>query len=162
MGRRRRRDLADGGGEGAKGTSGVVSAVKSGTNAIGYADASQAGDLGQASIGVGDEFVAPSAEAAAKVLEVSPRARGPSDVSMAFDLDHKTQESGVYPIVLTSYLIACQTYEDQAEADLVKGYMEYILSDEGQQVGADEAGVAPLADSLQSEAREIVGKISAG
>lgn len=150
------------GGEGAQGTSGVVSAVKSGTNAIGYADASQAGDLGKANIGVGDEFVAPSAEAAAKILEVSPPAEGQSDVSMAVDLDHETQEAGVYPIVLTSYLLACQTYSDAATADLVKGYMEYILSDEGQQFGADEAGVAPLADSLQSKALDIVGKISAG
>lgn len=150
------------GGEGAQGTSGVVGAVENGANSIGYADASQAGDLGQAMIGVGDEFVAPSAEAAAKVLEVSPRVEGRPEVDMAFDLDHETQESGVYPIVLTSYLIACQTYEDQAQADLVKGYMEYILSDEGQQFGADEAGVAPLADTLQSEALDIVGNISAG
>ncbi len=150
------------GGEGAKGTSGVVSAVQSGTNAIGYADASQAGDLGTANIGVGEDFVAPSAEAAAKVLEVSPRVEGQSEVSMAFDLDHETQEAGVYPIVLTSYLLACQTYGDEAQADLVKAYLEYILSDEGQEFGATEAGVAPLADSLQSEALEIVGNISAG
>ena len=150
------------GGEGAQGTSGVVGAVKSGTNAIGYADASQAGDLGQAMVGVGDEFVAPSAEAAAKVLEVSDRVEGRPDVDMAFDLDHTTEETGVYPVVLTSYLIACQTYEDQDEADLVKAYMEYILSDEGQEFGSQEAGVAPLADSLQSEALDIVGQISAG
>ena len=150
------------GGEGAQGTSGVVAAVKSGTNAIGYADASQAGGLGTANIGVGDEFVAPSAEAAAKILEVSPAAPDQSDVSMAVDLDHETQEAGVYPIVLTSYLLACQTYDDAATADLVKGYMEYILSDEGQQFGAEEAGVAPLADSLQEKALDIVGKISAG
>lgn len=150
------------GGEGAQGTSGVVSAVESGTNAIGYADASQAGDLSRASIGVGGEFVEPSAEAAAKILEVSPAAPGQSDVSMAVDLDHETQEAGVYPIVLTSYLLACQTYSDANTADLVKGYMEYILSDEGQEFGAAEAGVAPLADSLQSQALEIVGNISAG
>lgn len=150
------------GGEGAQGTSGVVAAVKGGTNAIGYADASQARDLGTASIGVGEEFVQPSAEAAAKILEVSPAAPDQSDVSMAVDLDHETQEAGVYPIVLTSYLLACQTYSDANTADLVKGYMEYILSDEGQEFGAAEAGVAPLADSLQSQALEIVGNISAG
>ena len=148
------------GGEGAQGTSGVVAAVKSGTNSIGYADASQAGDLGKANIGVGDEFVAPAPEAAAKVLEVSPKADTATDTALVFDLDHETTESGVYPIVLTSYLIACQKYEDAAQADLVKGYMEYILSDEGQEFGAEEAGVAPLADSLQTQALDIVGKIS--
>ncbi len=149
------------GGEGATGTSGVVSAVETGKNAIGYADASQAGDLGTASIGVGDEFVEPSAEAAAKILEVSPRAEVANDTSMVFDLDHETEEAGTYPIVLTSYLLACQTYDDQNTADLVKGYMEYILSDDGQKFGADEAGAAPLSPALQSEAQEIVGKISA-
>ena len=30
---------------------------------------------------------------------------------MAFELDRKTEEAGAYPIVLASYLIACQSYE---------------------------------------------------
>ena len=61
-------------GEGASGTSGVVEAVTQGANSIGYADASQAGDLGVALIGVGDDFVGPEPEAAAKIFEVSPPA----------------------------------------------------------------------------------------
>lgn len=148
-------------GEGGNGTSGVVSAVTNGSNTIGYADASQAGDLGVASVQVGDEFVAPTPEAAAKILEVSPRVEGRPDVDMAFDLDYETEESGVYPIVLTSYLIACQTYADQETADLVKGYLGYIISDEGQQVAAEQAGSAPLASSLAEEAQGIVEAISA-
>jgi phosphate transport system substrate-binding protein len=148
-------------GEGGNGTSGVVSAVTNGSNTIGYADASQAGDLGVASVQVGDEFVAPTPEAAAKILEVSPRVEGRPDVDMAFDLDYETEESGVYPIVLTSYLIACQTYADQETAALVKGYLGYIISDEGQQVAAEQAGSAPLASSLAEEAQGIVEAISA-
>ena len=46
------------GGEAASGTSGLVAAVKNGTGTIGYADASQAGDLGIASVKVGEEYVA--------------------------------------------------------------------------------------------------------
>ncbi|WP_223164232.1 phosphate ABC transporter substrate-binding protein PstS [Nocardioides mesophilus] len=148
-------------GEAANGTSGVVSAVQNGSNSIGYADASQAGDLGVAEVKVGDEYVGPSAEAAAKVLEISPRVEGRSDVSMAVDLDRNTTESGAYPIVLTSYLIACQTYDDQQTADLVKGYLTYVVSDEGQQAAADTAGSAPLSDSLQEEAQGIIDGISA-
>jgi phosphate transport system substrate-binding protein len=148
-------------GEAAPQTSGVVSAVTNGTGTIGYADASQAGDLGVASIKVGDEYVAPSPEAAAKVLEVSPRVEGRSDVDMAFDLDRGTEESGAYPIVLASYLIACQTYEDAATADLVKGYLSYIVSDEGQDAAAETAGSAPLSDALQEEAKGIVDGIKA-
>ncbi len=150
------------GGEAANGTSGVVSAVQNGANSIGYADESQAGDLSVAKVKVGEEYVGPSAEAAAKVLEVSPRVEGRSDVSMAVDLDRSTSESGAYPIVLTSYLIACQSYDDQQTADLVKGYLDYVVSDEGQQAAAETAGSAPLSASLQEEAQGIVDKISAG
>ena len=42
------------------GTSGVIAAVTGGEGTIGYADESQAGDLGIANVGVGEEFVAPS------------------------------------------------------------------------------------------------------
>lgn len=150
------------GGEAGKGTSGVVQVVTDAPNTIGYADASQAGGLGQALIGVGEEYVEPSAEAAAKILEVSPRVEEGSAVNMAVDLDHETTESGTYPVVLTSYLLACQSYDDQAQADLVKGYISYILSDDGQQIGADEAGSAPLPEDIKSEAMSIVEKISAG
>ena len=59
------------GGEAAEGTSGVVSAVENGKGTVGYADASQAGDLGTASVKVGDEFVKYTPEAAAAVLDAS-------------------------------------------------------------------------------------------
>ena len=149
-------------GEGGSGTSGVVAAVENGSNTIGYADASQAGDLGTVAVKVGEDYVEPSPEAAAKIFEVSPEAETASDVARVFDLDYKTEESGVYPIVLTSYLIACQTYEDQAEADLVKGYLEYVVGEEGQQTAAENAGSAPLPSSLSEEATTILEGISAG
>jgi phosphate transport system substrate-binding protein len=148
-------------GEAAQGTSGVVAAVENGSGTIGYADESQAGDLGIAKVKVGEQYVAPTAEAAAKILEVSPRVEGRSDVDMAFDLDRKTTESGAYPVVLTSYLLACQTYDDKATADLVKGYLSYVISDEGQDAAAKTAGSAPLPASLQDEAEGIVEKIKA-
>lgn len=150
------------GGEGGKGTSGVVQVVTDAPNTIGYADASQAGGLGQANIRVGGEFVAPSAEAAAKIFEVSPRVDEGSETNMAYDLDYTTEEAGVYPIVLTSYMIACQSYDDEATAANVKGYLSYILSDEGQEIGQSEAGSAPLTDTVISEAQSIVETISAG
>jgi phosphate transport system substrate-binding protein len=149
------------GGEAGKGTSGVVQVVTDTPNTIAYADASQAGGLGQANVGVGEEFVAPSAEAAAKILEVSPRVEGRPDVDLAFDLDHTTQEAGTYPVVLTSYLLACQTYDDANTAAMVKAYLEYVVSDEGQELAASEAGSAPLSDEMQAEVQAIVEKIAA-
>jgi phosphate transport system substrate-binding protein len=148
-------------GEAAQGTSGVIQAVTEGDGSIGYADESQVGDLNVVSIKVGEEYVAPSAEAAAKVLAVSPRAETATDVGMAIDVDRTTTESGAYPLLLASYLIACQHYDDQGTADLVKGYLTYVLSEEGQQTAADNAGSAPLDSELSDEATAIVEKISA-
>ncbi|MBS45197.1 MAG: phosphate ABC transporter substrate-binding protein PstS [Nocardioides sp.] len=150
------------GGTGAQGTSGVVTEVRDGQNAIGYADASQAGDLGVANIGVGDDFVAPTPEAAAKILDVSPKVEGSSDNQMIFDLDYTTAEAGTYPITLTSYLLACPTYAEQSDADFVKAYVSYILSDAGQELGSNEAGSAPLSADLEEQARAIVDQITVG
>ena len=102
------------GGEAAQGTSGVVGAIEGGNGTVGYADASQVGDLSVAKVGVGEEFVEYSPEAAASVLEVSPRVEGAGDSVFAFDLARDTTESGTYPIVLVSYGLACATYDSQA------------------------------------------------
>lgn len=148
-------------GEAGEGTSGVVSAVKGGTGTIGYADASQAGDLGVAKIKVGDEFVAYSPEAAGKALDVSKQIEGRGDNSVVFELDRTTTESGVYPLVLVSYQLACATYEDAATADLVKGFLTFAVSEEGQKASADGAGSAPISAELSEKLTGIAEKISA-
>ncbi len=150
------------GGEAVQGTSGVISAVSGGQGTIGYADLSQAGDLGVASIGVGEEFVAPSAEAAAAVVENSERVEGRGEYDFAIELARDTAESGNYPIVLVSYHIGCVTYDDQNEADLVSAFMGYVISEEGQQAAADAAGSAPISDALREQAQGAVDAISAG
>ncbi len=116
------------GGEAASGTSGVVEAVTAGEGAIGYADASQAGELGVAKIKVGDEYVEPTPEAAAKMLEESPldKELSPGKYMFAFELDRKTEAEGTYPIVLTSYLIACTKYDSAEEAARSRRYLEYV------------------------------------
>ncbi|WP_028660410.1 phosphate ABC transporter substrate-binding protein PstS [Nocardioides insulae] len=150
------------GGEGADGTSGVVGAVQAGEGTIGFVDhsAAVAADLTQVSVKVGEEFVEPSAEGAAAVLGVSESA-GLTDTDMAVELARDTTEAGVYPVVLVSYLLACQTYDDAETADLVKGYLTYVLSPEGQEAAAAEAGSAPLAEETASEAQGLIDGISA-
>lgn len=148
------------GGESAEGTSGVVAAVKAGNGTIGYADESQAGGLGQAAIKVGDEFNAPSAEGAAKALEASSPADIATDSMLAFDIDRTTTESGAYPLILTSYLLACPTYDDAGTADIVKSFLTYIVSSEGQQAAAEAAGSAPLPDSISQQATDALSVIA--
>jgi phosphate transport system substrate-binding protein len=139
-------------GEAAQGTSGVVDAVTNGTNTIGYADASKAGDLGTAAILVGDEFVNYSAEAAAAVVDGSPAGdtnNGTTD--LAIKLDRTTTDPTHYPLVLVSYLITCTEFVDAEVAPLVKGYLSYVTSEAGQAEAASAAGAAPLSAELSAK-----------
>jgi phosphate transport system substrate-binding protein len=146
-------------GEGAQGTSGVIQAVTNGSNTIGYADASKAGDLGVAKLKVGEEFVAYSAEAAAAVVEESPLVEGREANDIAIALDRDTTDPSHYPLVLVSYIIACQEYADPAQAELVKAYVGYLASDEGQQEAAKSAGAAPLSSELASKVADAIATI---
>ena len=148
------------GGEAAQGTSGVVDAVTNGTGTIGYADASRAGDLGTVSVKVGEEYVPFSPEAAAAIVDASPFAEGRGEGDLAIELDRATTAEGVYPIVLISYLIGCETYEDSEQAALVKAYFEYMASEEGQSVAAEAAGSAPISDTLSERVAAAVELIS--
>ncbi len=149
------------GGEGAQGTSGVIESVTNGKGTIGYADESQAGDLSVASIKVGDAYVAPEAAAAAKVVDVSAPVQGRAANDMAVDVDRTTTEAGAYPLVLVSYLIACPTYADKATAELVQGYLSYLVSSDGQAAAGQTAGSAPLSSQMSDKATAVVEKISA-
>jgi phosphate transport system substrate-binding protein len=148
------------GGEGAEGTSGVVAAVKGGNGTIGYADASQAGDLGKASIKVGSDFTAPTAEAASKVLDASKQVSGRAATDIAITVDRKVTDSTVYPIVLVSYQIACQKYEDKAQAELVKAWLTYVTSADGQTTAAASAGSAPLSSAFTTKAQAAIATIA--
>ncbi len=152
------------GGEAANGTSGVVEAVAAGEGAIGYADASQATELGIAKVKVGAEFAEPTPEAAAAILEESPEDKSLSEDSFMFPfkLDRKTESQGTYPIVLVSYILACTKYGSADEAAVVKGFLEYVISPEGQEAAAENAGSAPLSAALTKKITPAVEAIEAG
>jgi phosphate transport system substrate-binding protein len=146
-------------GEGAKGTSGVVDAVTNGTNMIGYADASQAGTLSTAKLMVGSEFVAYTPEAAAEVVAGSPLVPDRAADDLALDLNRKTTNPAEYPLVLVSYAIVCNEYADAAQGELVKAYIEYIASADGQAVAEKSAGVAPLTDKLEADVAAVLATV---
>ena len=147
------------GGEAAEGTSGVVDAVTNGDGTIGYADASQAGSLGIATVKVGSEFVGPSAEAAAKIFDESQPDSNPGANEFTYKLNRTPDASDTYPIVLVSYLMGCTQYGDANTAAIVKAYFNYIISAEGQQVASGAAGSAPLSDSVRAKIQPAVDAI---
>ena len=150
------------GGEAAQGTSGVVQAITSGNGTIGFADASQVGDLGQVHVGVNGEFVAYSAEAASQLVEGAALEEGRGEGDLAFDVDPASAADGAYPIALVSYLIGCEQYEDENVATLVKEYFTYVASAEGQDAAAENAGNAPISDGLREKVNAAIDLIQVG
>jgi phosphate transport system substrate-binding protein len=150
------------GGEAAAQTTGVIQVVTNTEGAIGYADASAVGQLSTAAIGVGDEFVRFSPEAAAAVVDASEPVDTGVEGDLALELARGTTQSGAYPIVLVSYEIACTSYEDAGTGAIVKDFLTYVLSEEGQAAAAEAAGSAPISEELRAQANEAVDSIGAG
>ena len=154
-------DEGPGGGEGAPQTSGVVAAVNAGEGSIGYADASQIGDLPAAAVGVAGEFVEFSRggcrshrrclRAHRRAERIRFRHRGQP---------HARQSADTYPIALVSYHIVCLQYDSQETVDLVKAFMTYVGSDEGQAASAESAGSAPISPEVQAEILNSIEQIS--
>ena len=147
-------------GQGAKGTSGVISTVQQADGTIGYADFSQVGDLGTVAVKVGEEYVEISAEAGSKVIddsELDSSAEGENRVVVK--LNHSTTTEAPYPIVLVSYDIACPAYKDADTAKFVKSWLTYVVSEEGQQTASQNAGSAPLPDSLRETVMQSIDAI---
>lgn len=148
-------------GQGASGTSGVISTVNQAQGTIGYADASQAGSLGTVAVKVGDEYVPYSAEAAAKVVDASPEdADAAGDNRVVIKIDHATTASGAYPVVLVSYDVACPAYESATDAQFVKSWLTYVVSEDGQNTAAQNAGSAPMSDTLREKVMASIDAIA--
>ena len=144
-------------GESAQQTSGVVSLTSDTDGAITYADASQVGGLSTVAVGVGEEYVEYSADAAAAAVETAeedPEAEG------ARILDRNSEEAGAYPIVMISYHIFCDQYEDEALVDQVKAFGNYVISEDGQAAAEESAGNAPISDTIREEATTRLDEIT--
>ncbi|MDC3402341.1 phosphate ABC transporter substrate-binding protein PstS [bacterium] len=153
-------DEGPGRGEGAPQTSGVVAAVGAGEGSIGYADASQIGDLPAAAVGVAGEFVEFSPEAAGRIVDSSERTGGQSEFDFTIEVNRTPDSADTYPIALVSYHIVCLQYDSQETVDLVKAFMSYVGSDQGQAASAGSAGSAPISPEVQAEIQNSIEQIS--
>ncbi|MFN3255786.1 MAG: phosphate ABC transporter substrate-binding protein PstS [Ilumatobacter sp.] len=149
-----------GGGEGGQGTSGVVAAVAAGEGSIGYADASQIGDLPAAAVGVAGEFVEFSPEAAGRIVDSSERLDGRNEFDFGIEVNRNPETADTYPIALVSYHIVCLEYSSQEEVDLVKAFMTYVGSEEGQAASAASAGSAPISPEVRADILASIDAIS--
>ncbi|MFT4124185.1 MAG: phosphate ABC transporter substrate-binding protein PstS [Microbacteriaceae bacterium] len=138
-------------GDAAKGTSGVADALSATANSITYIDDSGVPDgIGKAELKVGDAYSTISADGAAEVVAASPLVDGRADNDLAIAIDRTDTEENAWPLVLVSYLIACQQYQDSDTATLVRSYIEYVAGSDAQAAGAEAAGSAALSDELSA------------
>lgn len=147
------------GGESGKGTSGLVQVVQAGQGTIGYADASKAGSLGQVLLKVNGKYTKYTAEAAAKTAAISHPGTDASDTNLTVEINRDPKEDGAYPLILISYSIACSKYEDANTAKLVKAFLSYEASVDGQKLAAEAAGSAPITDELREKITKAIDSI---
>jgi phosphate transport system substrate-binding protein len=147
------------GGEAGNQTSGMISSVKAGAGAIGYADESQAQGLGIAKIKVGSSYVAPSSAAAAKLASSSPTVSGRAATDLAVQLNRTTTDSSEYPLVLVSYHIGCLQAKDATKGTILAAFENYVISSAGQQAAAEAAGSAPISDAQRQKSQAVVDQI---
>jgi phosphate transport system substrate-binding protein len=148
-------------GESGAQTSGLIQAVKAGEGTIGYADESQAGDLGVAKVKVGNTYVAPSAQGASADFDQSQK---DSELTkppyvFAYKVQRTPTDPSAYPVLLVSYLMACTKYNSTETTDLVKAYFQFIVSDDGQQLAAQQAGSAPIPPGIKKEDEPAINAI---
>ena len=116
-------------------------------------------ELAEEGLKVGSSYVAPSAQGAANGLAASKTVSGTPATVLQYAINRTSTDSSVYPVFMASNEIACQTYKDASTAGIVKAFLTYIISDQGQAVAAKNAFSAPLPSAIAQSAQSIVDKI---
>lgn len=146
------------GGEGKNKSSGVAEAVKATPGSIGYLEWSYATDnkLGIAQIDTGSGPVELNSANVGKALEAAKVTGTGNDLSLS--LDYATKAAGAYPAILVTYEIVCSAGLDTAKSAIVKDFLTYFASKEGQ-ASLESLGYAPLPTSLQAKVATAVQAI---
>lgn len=148
------------GGTGAKGSDGVVSAVKQADGSIAYVEWSFAENAGLTMAKVANgagEFVELTADSASTALAGAQITGVAPDLTMS--IDYRTTQAGAYPLVLVTYEIACTKGLPADKAKLVKSFLTYISSTEGQSA-LTGLGYAPLPDTVRAKVVESINALS--
>jgi phosphate transport system substrate-binding protein len=146
-------------GAGKEKSAGVAEGVKSTKNSITYVEWSYAIDnkLGIAQIDTGAGPVELTADSAGKALAAAKPAGTGSDLSLK--LDYATKAPGAYPIILVTYEVACSKGLAAEKTALVKSFLSYFVSADGQGALTD-LHYAPLPDDLRTKVDAAIQSIS--
>jgi phosphate transport system substrate-binding protein len=146
-------------GEGKKGSEGVQQGVAAADGGIGYMEYSFAdnGGLNSAQIDNGGGPVKLSSDSASKALDGATIVGTDGDLSLK--LDYATKAKGAYPIVLVTYEVVCTKGLAADRAALVKSFLTYTASDDGQNVLRNLA-YAPLPAAIATKVQAAVATLA--
>jgi phosphate transport system substrate-binding protein len=150
------KELAWPGGQSAKGSDGVTTAVKSTDGAIAYTELSfaKANDLPTVQVkNASGAYVAPSGDSVGKALASATLDETKGDLRTT--LDFATTEPAAYPISAVSYVIVCD--KGNKNAALLKAYLTYATTTG--QATADTLGYAQVPASIASKLTAAVAAI---
>lgn len=144
--------------EGREKSSGVLEAVVTTPNSIAFLDWSDILSVGlpTASIDAGSgpvELTAETASAAIGAGEIVGKGN-----NLKIDLDYATTAPSVYPIVQLTYEIVCSAGLDENQTALVKSFLSYITSEEGQAV-LPAIGYTAIPSDVLTKVQTAVGEI---
>lgn len=148
------------GGQGAKGSEGIASSLKSTEGAISYVELSYAenSELSQAKVkNAAGKYVELTGDSAAATVASAKVVGKKNDLEL--EIDYNTEAADAYPIVLVTYEITCAKGLPSDQVDLVKGFLSYASSQKGQDSLGD-LGYAPLPDDVATKVRKSVQSIS--
>ncbi len=148
------------GGQSAAKSDGVTQAVSSTDGAVTYVEQSFAenAELGMAKIATGArQPVELTAESAGKSLEAAEVVGKGNDLEL--ELDYATKTEGAYPIVLVTYEIACEKGTAADKLPLVKSFLTYTSSEDGQSELQD-LGYAPLPAQIRTKVAAAVAALA--
>jgi phosphate transport system substrate-binding protein len=140
--------------QGAEKNTGVAQIIKQTDGAVGYVDFSDATELKLSFASIKNkagQFVAPTLDGASAAVE---NAEVKDDLSYS---PLNTDGATSYPITSPTYVMIKPKYDDAQKAELVKGFVRYMLTD-GQSIAKD-VNFAPLPSSLQQKALAQLDKI---
>ncbi len=143
--------------QGAEKSTGVTAVIADTDGAIGYADLADAAkeDLAVAHVGnASGDFIAPTPDAASAALGAAEVADDLTYDPLGVDAE------GAYPITSPTWVLVDAVQADQAKADLVKAYLNYMLTTGQEQ--AKQLLYAPLPEELATKAIAQLDQITAG
>jgi phosphate transport system substrate-binding protein len=140
--------------QGGEKNTGVAQIIKQADGSVGYVDLSDATELKLAFAAIKNkdgQYVQPTLEGAAAALE---GAQTNEDLSYN---PLNAAGASAYPITSPTYILVKTKYADPNKAELVKGFVKYVLTDG--QATAKEVNFAALPSSLQQKALGQLDKI---